>query len=216
MTPLPFTPAARLPLAAAALLLACLGAAQAQRAGGSTTATTLWDDYIGPVEAPPVNCAISGFIIDGIPRNRPVLQKPQGSPPIVISAQVVAGVPMPLGTRQVAFAYSFTRLGQILPPYYQGVLKVDSVRTMVHSGPTAAYPLVSDRTVLGVDHVAWSDSVAQQLVSGAGASQANNTWTVRTMSTGRWSSAPFQPSTWSRVDITCSVAVKPAATPVNQ
>lgn len=200
--------------AAAALLAAGPLPAQAQR---GSTAANLYDAYIGPVEAPPPSCEISGYIIDGIPRNRPVLQKPSWAPPsITVSAQVVPFVPLPLGQRQVAHAYSFTRLGHIVPPYYQGVFTVTSVRTIVQAGPTWAYPVVSDRTVPGVDHVAWSDSVTQQLLSGTGASALNNTWVVRTMSTGRWASDPFQPSNWARVDITCTLTVKPASTPVIQ
>lgn len=198
-------------LTLATMLLAGLPAAQAQRSGGTTS---LYDPYTGPVEAPPEGCSILSYIIDGPPRTRPVLQKPQGMPAIAVSAQVVPYVPVPLGDRQVAYAYSFNRLGQIVPPYFQGVFKVDSVRTFVQAGPTWAYPVVSDRTVTGVDHVAWSDSVTQRLASGTGASAINNTWVVRTNSTGRWSSDPFQPSTWARVDIICTVTVKPAATPI--
>ena len=201
-------------LAAAALLAAGLPPAQAQR---GSSAANLYDAYIGPVDAAPPNCEISGYIIDGIPRNRPVLQKPTWAPPsIAVTAQVVPFVPSPLGHRQVAYAYSFTRLAHIVPPYYQGVFIVNSVRTIVQAGPTWAYPVVSDRTVLGADHVAWSDSVTQRLVSGTGASALNNTWVVRTMSTGRWASDPFQPTTWARVDITCTLTVKPASTPVIQ
>lgn len=196
----------------AALLAASMLPAMAQKTGG---AALLFDDYFGQVDPPPNDCNFSGHIIDSPPRVRPVLQKPN---PLVTStkAQVVSGAILPLGYRQVAYSYTFTRLRLVFPPIYAGVFLVDSVRTVVHAGPSSAYPVASDRTVTGVDNVSLANSVAQRLTTGTGAAAINDTWLVRNITTGRWRSDPYMPLTYAQVSMACVMTVKPASTLVFQ
>lgn len=199
-------------LLAASLLPASLPTAMAQKTGG---AAIVYNDYFGPVDPPPNDCNFGGVIIDGAPRVRPVLQKLN---PLVTStsAQVVSGVPMTLGYRQVAYSYTFTRLRLVFPPIYAGMFLVDSVRTVVHAGPTRAYPIASDRTVTGIDNVSLVNSVSQKLATGTDAAAINNTWLVRNITTGRWRSDPYLPLTFAQVGMDCVMTVKPAATSVLQ
>ncbi|MDH4393781.1 MAG: hypothetical protein QE285_20445 [Aquabacterium sp.] len=201
-------------LVTAALLAASLLPVMAQKTGG--LGALVYNDYFGPVEPPPNDCNFfEVHIPDGAPRVRPVLQRLN---PLITStqAQVVAGAVLPRGYRQVAYSYSFNRLRLVFPPIYGGLFLVSSVRTVVHAGPTSAYPVASDRTVTGVDSVSFANSVAQRLTSGTGASAINNTWLVRNITTGRWRSEPYMPLTYAQVSMACMMTVKPAATPVLQ
>jgi hypothetical protein len=180
------------------------------------TTVDLWQDYVGPVDALPNDCNFSGHIIESMIRERPVLQKPNPLAAKATSAQVVAGVPPQWGFRQVAYRYTFTRLRLLYPPIYQGLFLVDSVRTIVHKGPTSAYPVASDTSVQGTDQVAFVNSVGQQLASGTGAAAINNTWLVRNITTGRWRAAPGMPLTFAQVSMACTVTVQPAASSVLQ
>jgi hypothetical protein len=194
----------------AALLAASLLPVMAQKTGG--LAGWVYNDYFGPVDPPPNDCNFFEVNIpDGAPRVRPVLQRLN---PLITStqAQVVAGAVLPLGYRQVAYSYSFNRLRLVFPPNHGGMFLVNSVRTIVHAGPTSAYPVASDRTVTGVDSVSLANSMAQRLTAGAGAAAINNTWLVRNITTGRWRSEPNMPLEYAQVSMHCVLTVKPAGT----
>jgi len=198
-------------LAVAALLAAGLQPAWAQRA---VVVTQAYDPYNAEVEPLPQNCNfVEVTIPDGPPRARPVLQKPKTNPFSAASAQVVAGAMLPLGMRQVAYSYSFTRLALRIPGNYQGVFTPTSVRTVVYMGPTSAHPVASDRSVAGVDSVAWANSVTQ---SRGADGLMQNTWLVRNTTDGWWQAGWGMPFAPARVGMDCTVAVKPAATPINQ
>ena len=198
--------------AVAALALGGLLPAQAQFTSDitRTTTTTAIDPYNAEVEPLPADCNfLAVFIPDGPPRARPVLQKPKRPSIGAGSAQVVAGSWLPLGMRQVAYSYSFTRLGLRIPGDYEGVFAPRSVRTTVFMGPTSAHPVASDRTVAGVDSVSWSNSVTQSRGTNG---VMQNTWLVRNITTGWWQQSwgmPFMPA---QVGMECVVTVKPAST----
>ncbi len=202
--------------AAAAALLLCAMPVEAQWATPpiKVAAPGVNDAYTGPVEPLPSDCNFSEVSIpNGIPRVRPVLQKPGSSALIATSAQVVPGVPLPAGWRQVAYSYTFTRLGLRIPPFYAGSFRVTSVRTTVYKGPTTADPVASDRILTGTDSAAGVGSVTQSWGNGPVAG-FSNTWLVRNISTGWWTNAFGAPEAMATVGMQCTMAVKAAAPPL--
>lgn len=178
-----------------------------------TKSPTPWSAETGQAEALPVGCDFDGIWVDGAPRTRPVMQLTSATPSGLAFAQVVPNVPLPPGDRQVAYFYDFPRLRLQMQPFDQGLFLIDSVRTIVHMGPTSAYPVASDRTVARTDPVRFSNSVTQHLASGDGSGAINNTWLLRNISIGRWQPAPNATTVRAEVQIACVVHVRPARQP---
>jgi hypothetical protein len=205
----------RLAAAAAALLGVCLQPTQAQVLGTVITATTgtMVDPYNEPVVPLPSNCYfLTAIIPDGAPRPRPSVTTATYfyNPYLSTSAQVVAPGQLKAGFRRVAYSYNFTQLGLSIPNLLIGIFRVESVRTTVYEGPGPAFPLVSDRTALGVNNVSWSSSAGEAPTGGiASKSVFQNTWLVRNISTGTLERAPntFTPN--FTVGFECLVSVRP-------
>ena len=179
----------------------------------TTKSTNPWIAQQRQVEPLPFGCEFDAVWVDGVPRTRPAMQLTNSPPSGVAFAQVVPTVPLPPGDRQVAYFYDFPRLRLQMQPFDQGVFLIDSVRTIVHMGPTSAYPVASDRTVARTDPVRFSNSVTQHLASGDGSYYINNTWLIRNISNGRWQPGPNAPTTHAQVHIACLVRVVPARRP---